>query len=188
MRVKILGVDISLANLGTVVVSYDTESEKIVGLDTVLLTSTDDQAGKTVRKNSDDLRRAKDLVRSLRVMSQGCRLACVEMPVGSQNARSMASYGICVGVMASCPVPLIQVTPFEVKLAATGNRNASKQEMIEWAVEKHPDASWIRHKSKGEMKLTAANEHLADALAAVYAGILTDQFKQAMSIVTSIAA
>jgi hypothetical protein len=80
------------------------------------------------------------------------------------------------------------VTPTEVKLAATGNKNASKQEMIDWAVEAHPEASWLRHKRKGVMELTAANEHLADALAAIYAGVLTDQFKQAMSIVTSIAA
>jgi Holliday junction resolvasome RuvABC endonuclease subunit len=181
-------VDISLTNLGTVITTFDTESDKVISLDTVRLTSTDGQAGKTVRKNSDDLRRARMLVRGLRVMSQACRLACVEMPVGSKSARSMASYGICVGVMASCSIPLIQVTPTEVKVAATGNKNATKQEMIEWAVEKYPDAAWLRYKSKGQMELTASNEHLADALATVYAGILTDQFKQAMSIVTSIAA
>src|SRR5262249_39983224 len=148
MLVKVLGVDISLTNLGQVIATVDTESGKIVRLDNLLLTSTDGEAGKTVRKNSDDLRRAKILTRSLRVMSQQCQLACVEMPVGSQSARSMASDGICVGVMSACPVPLIQVTPTEVKLAATGNKNATKQEMIEWAVTRHPQSPWIRHKSK----------------------------------------
>ena len=112
MLVKILGVDISLRNLGMVVTTVDTETGQVARLDTVILCSTDGQAGKTVRKNSDDLRRAKILVRNLRLMTQQCRLACVEMPVGSQSARSMASYGICVGVMASCAIPLFWKSRF----------------------------------------------------------------------------
>jgi hypothetical protein len=188
MRVKILGVDISLRNLGAVITTVDTDSCQVVSLDTMILASTEGKAGKTVRKNSDDLRRAKILVRNLRLMAQQCRLACVEMPVGSQSARSMASYGICVGVMASCAIPLIEVMPQEVKLAGAGRKNAGKDEMIDWAVKAHPEADWLRYKEHGVMKLNSANEHLADALAAVYAGILTDQFKEAMSIVSSIAA
>ena len=50
--------------------------------------------------------------------------------------------------------------------------------MINWAFDKHPDVNWITKKRKGSLRLTNANEHLADAIAVIYAGIQSDQFKQ----------
>ena len=44
--------------------------------------------------------------------------------------------------------------------------------MIESAVNMHPDAPWIRK----DGKLLAKNEHLADALASIYAGLRSPQF------------
>jgi hypothetical protein len=50
--------------------------------------------------------------------------------------------------------------------------------MIEWAVAKHPDAPWLRRGGK----LIAKNEHLADAVASIYAGLKTAQFASVLQM------
>ena len=77
------------------------------------------------------------------------------------------------------PAP-IQVTPHEVKMASVGKKTASKREMIDWAYEKFPDAGWLFHSGKLQNK----NEHMADAIAIVYAGIQTNEFQRVFSIVS----
>ena len=109
----------------------------------------------------------------------------VEIPVGSQSARSMASYGVCIGVLASINKPLIQVTPAEVKFIATGNKNASKAAMIDWVINKYPTADWFKKTRKEVTTFTAKNEHLADAVACIHAGVKTDEFMQARAILNS---
>jgi len=73
---------------------------------------------------------------------------------------------------------VIEVDPYAVKLATVGTRTASKDDMIQWAHARYPYANWITRKLKGKETLTNANEHLADAIAAVTAGIETQAFKQ----------
>ncbi|MEZ6841385.1 hypothetical protein ABVN80_15055 [Acinetobacter baumannii] len=109
-------------------------------------------------------------------------LLICEVPVGSQSARAMASYGICIGVLSSCPLPLIQVTPTEVKLAGTGIKTATKGEMIEAAMNAHPEAKWPMRKIKGVLEPLSSNEHLADATFAIKAGLDTDEFKSAIQM------
>lgn len=184
MDLKVLGIDPSLNNFGLVKATIDTVTLEVTVSELILAQpeKADKATKKVVRKNSDDLRRAQSLVKSLRAASDDCAIAIVECPVGSQSARAMASYGICVGVLASCSLPLIQVTPSEVKIVATGSKAASKDQMIAWAMGKHPDADWRMRKAKDRMVPKLDNEHLADAVAAIYAGIETDQFKQLMSL------
>lgn len=132
---------------------------------------------KQVRKNSDDLERARKLQKAMQSFFNDCAFVCVEIPVGSQSARAMASYGMCIGVVASLNRPLIQVTPSEVKVAATGKKTATKDEMIKWATGLYPYVPWLTKKAKGTISFVNANEHLADATAAIHAGVRTDQFK-----------
>jgi hypothetical protein len=77
---------------------------------------------------------------------------------------------------------MIEVTPAEVKLAGFGIRTATKQEMIAWATDKHPEANWKMRMLKGKKVLTSDNEHMADATAAIYAGMKTEQFKTAIAM------
>ncbi len=133
---------------------------------------------KTIRTNSDDLRRSKELFNGLNPFIKDVDIIFVEIPVGSQTARAMASYGISIGLLASIDVPLIQLTAYEIKKACTGNKNASKQEMIDWAVAMYPESNWITNRRRGLDVVSKKNEHLADALGAIYAGMLTDEFKQ----------
>ena len=141
--------------------------------------------GKQVRQNSVDLESAKQLCEGAWKAAQGAHAIFVEVPVGSQSARAMASYGICVGVLGALRtsgVPFFEVTPIEVKLASAGKKTATKAEMIEWGVKQHPEAQWPTYLSNGTMKISEAKaEHMADAIAAIYAGIACNSFQQMLS-------
>lgn len=187
MKMNIVGCDPSLRNFGIVNAILDTDTMTFVVTSVGLIESEDNaKKAKTVRKNSDDLRRARLLHDGFVLACQGAKFAFVEVPVGSQSARAMASYGICVGVLAACPIAMIQVTPTEVKLAGTGIRSATKDEMIEAAVAAHPEVKWMKRKLKGQMVMVADNEHLADAIWAIEAGIRSDQFQQTIAMFASL--
>lgn len=177
-KIKVVGVDPALRNFGLVNAEIDIDTLEVKVQDMHLAKSENGiKKTKTVRKNSDDLERARVLTAALKEACEGAAFAFVEVPVGSQSARAMASYGICIGVLSGCPIPMIQVTPTEVKLAGTGIKTATKDEMIEAAVALHPDAPWLTRKLKGKDEMIADNEHLADACFAIKAGMATDQFK-----------
>lgn len=180
---RVAGLDPSLSNFGMVKGALNLQNGEFQ-LDGMLLqsTSSDNKNKKRVRKNSDDLERARLLYGSMQDFLFDTDMIFVEIPVGSQTARAMCSYGVCIGVLASISQSLIQVTPSEVKIAATGNKNATKTEMINWAVKTYSYADWFKHKSKGELVISNKNEHLADATAAIHAGVRTDEFRQARSI------
>lgn len=189
-EIKLLGIDPSLNNLGLAFGRVNLDSFD-VSIDKLVLEhpdKADKVTKKTVRKNSDDLRRARCLHKALQQALKEAQIAIVEVPVGSQSARAMASYGICIGVLASCNIPMIEVTPSEVKLVSVGSKTASKAEMIEWAMTMYPDANWKMTKRGGVMVPTNANEHLADAVAAIHAGLLTDQFATSASMMRSMMA
>jgi len=186
IMIKVVGIDISLNNIG--ICKGDILGGDLSVREVCLIQppKADAQSKKQVRKNSDDLRRARWLHDGLHEAIKGANLICVEMPVGSQSARAMASYGVCVGVLASIKTAMIEVTPTDVKLAGAGIKTATKQDMIDWATRKHPEANWKRVKRGGELMLTNDNEHMADALAAIYAGMKTAEFKALISMVGSL--
>jgi Holliday junction resolvasome RuvABC endonuclease subunit len=187
MEIKLVGIDPSLTNFGFAHAVYDTDIDdpaKRLIIHRLTLVSTEATQVKKVRKNSDDLDRAEILYRALQAHCKDAIFAMVEVPHGSQSARAMASYGVCVGVLASCPVPLIQLRAEEVKLVAVGHKQAAKEEMIEWAIAKYPHLNWILGKVKGKVQPLAKNEHLADACAVLEAGVQTDEFKRALSLLS----
>jgi len=180
-KLSIIGMDPSFRNWGYAFAEYCTESGNLEFHNLNLITTQKTKL-KNVRASSDDLATAQTLHKELVANSSGIQVAFAEIPSGSQSASAARKLGIATGVLASCSVPLFEVTPIEVKLASIGNKKATKKEMIDWAVEKHPDLPWIRHKSKGEMVLNASNEHLADSVAVVYAGIQLKTFNQLVSM------
>lgn len=138
--------------------------------------------GKQVRQNSLDLESAKQLCKAALDAAKGAQAIFVEVPIGSQSARAMASYGICVGVLGALRatgIPFFEVTPTEVKVAGPGYKNATKADMIEWATKKHPEANWPTYTQHGKILITEAKaEHMADATAAIYAGLSCNSFQQ----------
>lgn len=188
---KIVGMDPSMSNFGVVNATLDLDTMKftVQGMHVVQTEpEKDKKVRKQVRKNSEDLDRARKLHRGAMEATEGAFMAFIEVPVGSQSARAMASYGVCLGVIAAVAetLPIIQVTPNEVKLAGAGTKTATKGEMIEAMIAKYPDAPWPMRKSKGELVPIAGEcEHLADALAAIEAGVSSDEFRQTMAVLKS---
>lgn len=179
--IQVVGQDPSLRNWGLAVGTYclDTGQIQITNLS---LTNAVLPTGKQVRQNSFDLESAFQLYKGAAAAAEGSQAVFVEVPVGSQSARAMASYGVCVGVLGALRangVPFFEVTPTEVKLASVGNKTATKNQMIEWAMANHPEANWPIYKRGGKSLVSEAQaEHMADAVAAIYAGILTNAFQQ----------
>lgn len=177
----VLGIDPSMRNWGFALANIDTDNGNIL-VHEVSLTSTEKGGAKSTRVNSDDLRRCQEVYASLVPLLSRAKVACVEIPVGSQSARAMASYGMCLGILATISMPLIQVTALEVK-SQSGYKYASKEEMIEWAVDLYPSAGW---RMKGG-KPILTNEHPADAVGAIHAGVKTAEFRSALNLYRAMA-
>lgn len=188
MEIKVIGFDPSLSNWGFALCKVNVQTLKVDVMNLVLA-ETESEKKKGVIKQSDDLRRAKEVKTMMDTLCFDQALAISEIPFYSPTAYPQANFnaGLVTGVLASCPIPLIQVSPQDVKMAAVGHRQAAKEEMIEWAMEKHPSAPWKMRKLKGKEIPVASNEHLADAVAAVYAGLQTQQFQQALAMYRSMA-
>jgi Holliday junction resolvasome RuvABC endonuclease subunit len=94
-----------------------------------------------------------------------------ELPIGSQSADAMKSYGFVLSLLAVCKKMqscFVTVTPREVKVTFTGNSEAAKREMIAEAVKRYPAVPWPMMKRKGEMIVVEGiAEHIADAIAAL---------------------
>lgn len=179
--IKVVGQDPSLRNWGLAVGTLNLATKRLT-IELLHVTNPELAKSKQVRQNSQDLESAFQLYQGAITAAEGAQAVFVEVPVGSQSARAMASYGICVGVLGALRangIPFFEVTPTEVKLAGPGNKTASKQEMIRWAMAAHPEANWPTYKQNGIMTVSEAKaEHMADAVAAIYAGLACNAFKQ----------
>lgn len=197
MIIKVVGADPALSNLGLAFAEVDiTDPENFKVYDLKLAQTADGKIEKLVKGKdgkikkqkvmpkgvsvgSDDVRRAKVLSTAFIDATSQADLVIAEVPIGSQSARAMASYGISVGLLGSCPTTLIEVSPSDVKKAGCNDTTATKHEMIEAATALFPDAPWIRSKvkKKGVYPITGDNEHLADACFIIKAGLQTQAFQ-----------
>jgi Holliday junction resolvasome RuvABC endonuclease subunit len=192
MLLKIGGIDPSLRNTGFAKAEFNTHTGDWQVIK-VGLVETEKQSGKSIRVNSDDLRCGSEIVRAMHDWIADCHVVVAEIPSGGQSAAAAKGLGLATGILSTIGCvgvfkgSLIQVMPAEVKLAAIGAKNASKDEMIEWAQKRWPDVEWKMTKRGGVMVPTLKNEHIADACGAIAAGIKTDQFRTliaALSILT----
>lgn len=189
MQIRIMGLDPALRNTGIAVFDYDTDTGALVNAGLHLAQTEKGSDLKQVRKSSDDLNRARILRAAiLSAIDQfKPQLIAAEVPQGTQDARASFSNGVCTGLLASLPPGLIEVSPNEVKMAATGSiKHVPKSEMIRWATQKWPDAPWLRARGNPKGAIIGDNEHLADACAVVEAAIYTPMFAQAVSIISNV--
>ena len=192
MKIQVCGFDPSLTHWGIAQAALDLETGI---LDTPFLhvVEPEEIKGKQVRVNSNDLHRAEQLAKMALKYARESKVVFVEMPVGSQSARSMVSYAMCVGILGSIRaegIPIIEVMPTENKVVFTGNKNATKNQMIAQAVEYYPEANWPKHSRDGKAGKTSwkagdmknVAEHMADAVAAIHAGCQTEAFKTILRV------
>lgn len=183
MKIPVLGMDPSLRNWGLAAAELCLDTG-ILSTPVISIVGTKSDDSKRVRQNSKDLQTAEDLAAGILPAARLAKAIFVEVPVGSQSARAMASYGTCVGILGSLRalgIEIIEVTPTEVKTHFTGNKNATKDDMIRTAMEYYPEAAWPFLKGK----VVAKAEHMADAIAAIHAGVHTPVFQQLMRLLAS---
>ena len=103
MELKILSLDISMSNLGMAKAIYDTETQQLTITECMTISPVITKT-KTVRQNSKDIERAKQLFDGLFNPMKDADIVCAEVPVGSQSARAMCSYGISVAILAAVAI------------------------------------------------------------------------------------
>ena len=190
-KIRVCGFDPSMRNWGMAVADLDLGSG-LLDVPTLSIIQPRDEKSKQVRKNSKDLALAKQLFEGAYNTAKSCKVVFVEVPVGSQSARAMASYGVCVGVLGSLAglgITIIEVSPEENKKALTGIKHATKEAMISAAMAEYPTANWPRQErngatfKKGDLKAEA--EHVADAIGAIHAGCVTPIFQSLLKLLRS---
>jgi hypothetical protein len=183
--IRIAGLDMTMTNLGAARFLVDLQTLALTYEDSFFVT-TEKSDLKGVRRNSDDLRRSREIVAGVDRITAGCTFVCAEVPSGSQSSRASWSFGIAIGIMASLRIPLIEVSPTETKLASVGIRTAKKPEIIAWAATRYPQAPWLLYekatKNHAVGELHEHNEHMADACAVVHAGLRTDEFVRSRAL------
>lgn len=180
MQIPVLGMDPSLRNWGLAEACLDLTTGELT-TPHLSLVQPKDPEGKQVRQNSKDLALAEQLAEPVMAAARKAKVIFVEVPVGSQSARAMASYGVCVGVLGAVRalgISLIEVTALESKLVFTGDRNATKRTMIDKAVSTYPTSNFPFHNGKVPDKA----EHLADAIAAIHSGVRTPMFQNLLKL------
>lgn len=182
IKLRVAGIDPALQNMGMVKGDLDLTS-LVFTPDEIKLIETKPTKVKGIRKNEDDLQRAVTLSEELSRFTEGCTIVFVELPVGSQSARAMVSYGVCIGMFSSLNQGKLVITQAsEGKRILTGDKNASKETMLNVACDKYRYLPWIYTTRKGVTTLANKNEHVADAIASVLAGIQTNKFKHLLEV------
>ena len=188
MKIPVLGLDPSLRNWGLAEGMLDLESGYLSDLNlTIVETEVDDR--KQVRQNSKDLIATEQLAAAIFPIARKAKLVFVEVPVGSQSAAAMKSYGVCVGILGTMKaqgIQLIEVSPMEVKENFTGKKHATKEQMIQKALEWYPEANFPRERGKATGKVIAKAEHVADAIAAIHAGVRTPVFSNLIQLLSKV--
>lgn len=179
--VRTLNCDGSLCNFGFSVTDINLDEGDIVDVITLKLSETAPDKTKGVRKSDDDLLRFRSHWLELNALIEEYIVDYViaEIPSGAQDARAAFAFGGITALMSAVPVRLVPVTPLEAKKAATGHKHADKEDIIEWAFGRFPEAPWFLSKRSNKMNITTAsglflankNEHVADSLAVAMAGI-----------------
>lgn len=182
-RIKLVGMDPSMSNWGLSIAELDLETMDLKIKDLVLIQPDKSTKLKT-RQNSKDIYTAEQLYCGVLPYIQDAKVVFAEVPHGSQTARAMASYGMCIGLIAAMNQTrkVIQVSAQDVK-DVIGVKDPTKQQVFDWAYNQHPEAPWVTYKRDGKHLLSLSqNEHLADATVALYAGSYTPEFQTIIQI------
>ena len=160
---KILAFDPSMTNTAAVV-----EEEGVIMRH--YLVKTQKSQIKKIRVGNDDLDRCRKIVEWMMkiVKDEKPDIIGTEMPTGSKSSRASKSAGMVIGMMTNFE-DLLTVTPGDVKKALCNNIKASKEDMIQIAI----DVTEIEFEDINK----GVREHVADAVGVIYAVKKLDEYK-----------
>lgn len=182
MQIPVAGFDPSMRNWGLALALLDLQEGHLTTPHLEVIKTAEEPKGKQVRQNSFDLEASEALAKRALEAARRSKAVFVEVPHGSQSASGMKGYGICIGVLGAIRaegIPIIEVSESESKKNFTGKRTATKDEMIQTAMQWYPQANWPM---RGGKVVAGTAEHMADAIAAIHAGVHTPMFQNLMRL------
>ena len=195
---NIIGLDPSLTATGWCVMEVEIPSLRPLRVIEHATSKTAPNKNKKVRVSSDNLERARTQHKAMldAIERHGCKLAISEVPSGAQSAKAAMAFGMVIGLLASMPIALVEVTPTEVKMAACGNKIADKEDIVRWAVDQTKQLGALDQwktgaKNDWEIEIDGkyvvkTMEHQADAMAVIAAGLLSQDVKQISAVLSQI--
>lgn len=177
-----MGLDGSLQNFGMAIGVIDIGTKELVSVEGLVLSKTVKSTDKKLKRADDDFDRLRHHWLNIETLIASYKPYHVfgEIPSGAQDARAAFAFGGVTAMLAGLSLnnKVTTVTPAEVKLAATGWKHADKEDVIAAVFARFPDANWILSGKLNAMciekdgkYLTNANEHLADAVGTILAGL-----------------
>lgn len=158
----ILGVDPGLATFGLAVMGIRNGGPVIIEL--AVAHTAPSSRKRAVRSSDDVLRRARELHDALQNIVSRHQPACIcaEAMSYPRSSSSAAKMSVSWGLIASLGLPVVQVSPQEIKRALCGRADASKTDIQEALMRRL--GSWqFDRLEKSDI------EHAADAAGAVLA-------------------
>lgn len=152
----------SFRNLGLALVNLSSNRElSLIAVDVI---KTKPHKKSKLSKAIQDLQDAQTLIQGVLSYIDNVDAIVIELPIGSQSAAAMKSYGICIGITAclhELGIPFYYVSPYDVK-RVVGSKETTKEEIIDWVNKRHPGYL---------SKYKNSAEHQADAVVAIYAAL-----------------
>ena len=176
----LLALDIGFRNMGWLV--FNPFTDTVVDFGCIQTEKLSGKRSIRLRVSEDDFYRCQRTAMGLCAIISEHRVTGIvaEIPTGgARGARPNRTMGLATGLLAglceAVSIPTETYSPMEIKKAATGQRNASKEAVIEAMTKRFPAiASFDR---------PALMEHIADAAAVIIAaqdGILYRTVKRSM--------
>ncbi len=165
----VLGVDAALANLGLAVLELgprdEPQPERVLELSVVHTEPGPRRHGMI----TDDARRVGELALALHeaINRHRPRVVIVESTGAGRGFQAVRKMALALSIAVTIPklwnIPLVLVSPLEVKRAMTGSKKAEKDDVILAAERRFPELEWTGPESSWE--------HAADAIGAVVAAL-----------------
>jgi Holliday junction resolvasome RuvABC endonuclease subunit len=175
----VLGIDTGFAACGYSRVELSLDSEDVQSAGVV---RTAKSSHKQDYKAADDnIRRGREIAQTLIPLGEGVVALCVESPSLPRNASTSFKLGICYGILCCLTeflaVPVVMVSPQELKKGVCGDPKASKADIaaaIDQRFSRDFGAELIQ---RGIPK--GAHEHAYDAIGAVISSFDTEIVRMA---------
>jgi len=138
------------------------------------------------------VRRARMINKKIAQYTRGFDIAFGEVPNGSQSAAAMKGLGISAYLLATINIPMVEVSPMDVKKVINpragkakfkGSKErveVSKEDVMEYCYKKYPNFPYERKKKTGAVVL-ARMEHVCDAIVIAEAGMKKENYKVIIS-------
>lgn len=176
----VVGLDISFRSTGVVSVTIGDDNSALLSSCFVIETeknSTSEKVSATV----DNIRRAQKIYRELHEFLSEAKpdVIVVESQSWPRNSSSALKMALAWGAIAPLleGIPLIEVSPQDIKMLATGSRSASKQDVQKGVLNLVPSSAWVKQVVASQIRTEGLQEHCYDALGAVLAAQRTEKYQ-----------